>query len=345
MRKKALSEYTGYMSRVKLIDVANRAGVSKSTVSQFLNGRYEYMSADTKEKIDKAVKELGYVPNPIARSLKTRKTFTIGVIVDDMTGSTTSKIIRGIDDYCKKLNYNILIYNTDHIPENEERSIEILKTFGVDGMIISSTGENIDLINKTDQDGIPIIHINRSYEGLEVNTVLSDFYNGSRDAIKHILDLGHRDIGLLTRPYKEIPSRKRRVDGCLDPLKDFNISIDEEHMFIIENYDEVKNAYDQLMSLPKPPTVIFSQYSRITIELLTHMNSLGVNIPEDISVIAFDDLPLSHLFKTPLTVVNQKAYELGTESASLLLKKIKNPKDIYEDIIIPCELIVRDSCK
>lgn len=333
------------MSRVKLIDVANRAGVSKSTVSQFLNGRYEYMSTETKEKIDRAVKELGYIPNPIARSLKTRKTFTIGVIVDDMTGSTTSKIIRGIDDYCKKLNYNILIYNTDHIPENEERSIEILKTFGVDGMIISSTGENIDLINKTDQDGIPIIHINRSYEGLAVNTVLSDFYMGSREATLHLLDLGFKDIGILTRPYKDTPSRKRRVEGCLDLLKERGIDISDENISIIKDNDDVKNAYEQLMFLPKPPKVIFSQYSRITIELLTYLKSKKISIPDDIAIIAFDDLPLSHLFKTPLTVVNQKAYDLGTESAELLLKKIKKPEESYEDITIPCELIIRESCK
>ena len=114
------------MAKIKLIDVANLAGVSKSTVSQYLNGRFDYMSDKTKVRIKLAVEELNYVPNPIARSLKLDKTKTIGVVVRDITGFYTSRTIRGIDDYCKTSDYNVLIYNTDVDPEVEARSLEAL---------------------------------------------------------------------------------------------------------------------------------------------------------------------------------------------------------------------------
>lgn len=333
------------MSRVKLIDVADRAGVSKSTVSQYLNGRFEYMSVDTKERIEAAVKELGYIPNPIARSLKTQKTSIIGVLVDDMTGPITSKIIRGIDDYCKKMNYNILIHNTDNQVDNERRSIEILKNFGVDGMIISSTGKNNDLINKSDQSGTPIVHINRSYEDLSVNTVLSDFYHGAKEAIEYVLSLGHTRVGILTRPYEGVPSRKSRIDGCLDTLKDKGITIDKRLIGVVERVENIGEIYKELINQEEPPTVIFSLYSRISIPLLDYLNSERVEIPNEISIIAFDDLPMSHLFKAPLTVINQQSYTLGTESAKLLLEKIKTPKKEMENITTPCKLIIRESCK
>lgn len=136
------------MKRVKMSDVAKKTGVSLSTVSQYMNGRYEYMSSETKEKIKNVAEELNYIPNSIARSLATAKTKTIGVIVSNITGYFTSSVVRGVEDYCKKNDYSIIIYNTDHDSELEKKSINILKMLRVDGILIVPSGKNNELINK-----------------------------------------------------------------------------------------------------------------------------------------------------------------------------------------------------
>jgi LacI family transcriptional regulator len=331
--------------KAKLIDVANKAGVSKSTASQYLNGRYEYMSSQTKERIRAAIEELGFVPNSIARSLKTKKTNTIGVIVNNIIGSTTSQVIRGIYDYCKKQNYNVLIYNTDYIEAVERKSIDNLKSSSADGLIITSSGEINNLLNEADQSGLPIVHIHRTFNGLDVNTVLSDYAKGAYEATEYLIQLGHKRIGIMTRTYKNIPSRNNRVKGYQDALKDNHIPFDSELIHVVTEPKDVDIVYNYLMALKEPPTAIFTMFNTITIELLNYFNKHNISLPDDISLIGFDNFSMAHLLKTPLTVVNQQAYELGEQSAKLLLEKISNPTDAHDNITLPCNLIIRDSCK
>jgi LacI family transcriptional regulator len=330
---------------VKLIDVANKAGVSKSTASQYLNGRYKYMSLETKERIRVAIEELNFVPNQIARSLKTEKTNTIGIIVSNITGPITSQVIRGVDDHCKKNNYNLLIYNTDYIKEIEKKSIATLNSLKADGLIITSSGEINDLLNTEDQGSLPIVHIHRDFDGLNVNTVLSDYTKGAYEATEYLIQLGHTRIGVITRPYDKIPSRRRRLNGCKNALENNHIPFDSNLVQIAHNKSDIEIIYNYFMSLTEPPTVIFTMYSMITIDLLRYLNTHNISIPEDISLLAFDDLPLADLLKVPLTVVNQQSYELGEKAAALLLDKIAFPKKQQENVTLPCNLIIRSSCK
>ncbi len=333
------------MKRVKLIDVANKAGVSKSTASQYLNGRFEYMSQETKEKIRCAIEELNYVPNPIARSLKTEKTNLIGVIVHNITGVITSNVLRGIDDYCKKQNYNVLIYNTDYNPEVERKSINTLKSLRADGLIITSSGSVNALLNQEERSGLPIVHIHREFDDLNVNTVLSDYYQGAFSATEYLIRLGHRRIGVITRPYESIPSRHRRIQGYQAALTEHGIAYDSDFVCISNTSDDIKPIYESFMNNSEPPTAIFSMFSEVTVDLLNYLNINRINVPDDISIIAFDDLPLSHLLRTPLTAVNQSAYELGEKAAELMISKIENKDRDHENVTLPCELIIRDSCR
>lgn len=330
---------------VKLIDVANKAGVSKSTASQYINGRYEYMSADTRERIRVAIEEIGFVPNQLARSLKTKKTNTIGVIVNSISGATTSQVIRGIDDYCKKNNYNVLIYNTDYIAHIEEKSIATLNSLKADGLIITSSGEINTLLNESDVTDLPVVHIHRTFEGLNVNTVLSDFSQGAYEATEHLLSLGHRRIAIITRPYENIATRYSRIKGCIDAFKDSDLTYDTDLIKVCIDDSELPGIYQDLMALKEPPTAIFSMFSIISIGLLNYFNHHNIQVPDDISVVAFDELPMAELLKTPLTTVNQSAYELGEQSAKLLIDKIKAPKEAHKDVTLPCNLIIRNSCK
>ncbi|GAA0178896.1 LacI family DNA-binding transcriptional regulator [Clostridium sediminicola] len=334
------------MKQVKLIDVAVKAGVSKSTVSQYLNGRYEYMSKDTKEKIKCTIEELNYIPNSIARSLKTDKTNTIGVIVRDITGFFTSNVLRGIDDYCKKNNYNVLIYNTDYDPEVEKKSISILKMLRVDGIIIASSGQNNELLNKENINGTPIVQMHMEYDNLNISTVLSDYRTGAFNATEYLINLGHKNIAIITQEYKSIRSRYDRILGYQDALIKNGLTVDQNLINVWDRPFGINDSFEALLRSTNPPTAIFTMHSAITIDLLNYLNTHNINVPEDLSLIGFDELPLANLLKTPITVVNQSPYEIGEKSAELLLWKITHKKEtLNKKIVLPCELIIRDSCK
>lgn len=333
------------MSQVKLIDVAKKAGVSKSTASQFLNGRYEYMSDATRKRLETTVEELGFVPNQLARSLKTKKTNTIGVMVNSINGPTTSSVIRGIDDHLKKQGYNVLIYNTDYNKATELTALSSLESLSADGLIITSSGLISPLLNDETKLGMPVVHIHRTFADLKANTVLSDFHDGAYQGTDYLIQLGHQRIAIITRAYDQIPSRQLRVDGYLKALTDNALSIDSALIHIANNEQEAGPIVEKLMALPNPPTAIFTMYAKITKGLLYHCNNNAIDIPNDLSVIGFDDLPMATLFKTPLTVVNQSSYDLGVESAKLLLNKIIHPDVPQVDVVLPCHLIIRDSCK
>lgn len=332
------------MKKVKLIDVANKAGVSKSTASQYLNGRYEYMSEKTRERIRLAVEELNFTPNSIARSLKTQKTHTIGVIVNSIIGVITSYTIRGIDDYFKKNGYNVLIYNTDYSADAELKSLDTLKSLNADGLIITSSGHINDRLMAEDAGGLPVVHINRDFEGLNVNKVMSDYHQGSYDATRHLIDMGHRHIAVLTNPYENIPSRIRRLDGFRDAMSDHGLTVDDNQICVIDDTLDVAKAYNRLLSSDTPPTVIFSMFSQITVQLLSLLQERETNIPEEMSVICFDDFPLAHLFKTPVTAVDQSAYALGEATAKRLLEIINGDQTEKKMTLLPCNLVIRDSC-
>jgi len=334
-----------YMPKIKIIDVAELAGVSKSTVSQYLNGRFDYMSEKTKERVKLAVSELDYVPNPIARSLKMDKTKTIGVIVRDITGFYTSRTIRGIDDYCKTSDYNLLIYNTDVDPDIEARSLEALYQLRVDGIIIASSGKNTDLIDKYIERGVPIVHFQLEHDGNEKNIIVSDYRKAAFEATEYLIQLGHQRICFMTQNFKNVKSRKERYLGYVDALNKYQLPIDEQ----LIQYWHRKSGFQQspisMLDTANPPTAFFTQHLAITTELLTALNKENISIPDDVSLLGFDDIPMAEFFKVPITVITQNPYEIGREATKLLLNNINDKETPSQKIMIPCSLSKRLSCK
>ena len=333
------------MKKIKIIDVAEHAGVSKSTVSQFLSGRFNYMSEKTKARIEAAISDLDYVPNPIARSLKTDKTKTIGVIVRDITGYDTSRVLRGIDDFCKSSEYNVVIYNTDFDADTEARALVSLKSMRVDGVIIASSGKNLDLISQYGESQFPIVQFQLEYEQCKTNIVLSDYRKAAFEATEYLINLGHTRIGFLTQKFAEVKSRDERYQGYLAALTKHNITPDQELILYWDRKNGFLNPLSTLLSKSDPPTALFSQHLAITIETINALKKLNLTIPEDISLLGFDDIPMIEHFKVPVTVIKQNPYSVGVESAKLLLNNINNEKLPVTRTTIPCELIQRESCK
>ena len=333
------------MKKIKIIDVAEHAGVSKSTVSQFLSGRFNYMSEKTKARIEAAISDLDYVPNPIARSLKTDKTKTIGVIVRDITGYDTSRVLRGIDDFCKSSEYNVVIYNTDFDADTEARALVSLKSMRVDGVIIASSGKNLELISQYEASQFPVVQFQLEYDQCKTNIVLSDYRKAAFEATEYLINLGHTRIGFLTQKFAEVKSRDERYQGYLAALTKHNIIPDQELIFYWDRENSFQTPLSRLLSKSAPPTALFSQHLAITIETINALKKLNLSIPEDISLLGFDDIPMIEHFKVPVTVIKQNPYSVGVESAKLLLNNINNEKLPVTRTTIPCELIQRESCK
>ncbi|MFA3791902.1 LacI family DNA-binding transcriptional regulator [Aliiglaciecola sp. SL4] len=332
------------MAKVKLIDVARFAGVSKSTASQYLNGRFDYMSKETQERIRAAVAELDYVPNPIARNLKATKTKTIGVVVRDITGFYSSRVIRGVDDYCKENSYNALIYNTDFDPEIEAKSIEALYQLRVDGIIIASSGNNTQLISEYIGKGMPIVHFQIENDGSEQNIILSDYKKAAFDATEYLINLGHERICFVTQDIKNVNSRIERYQGYADALSKHDIPLDDN---LVQQWDRETGFQTAPTEIVESyaPTAFFTQHLPITIELLRGLNRANISVPDDVSLLGFDEVPMAEFFKVPITVVKQEPYSIGVEAAKLLLNNIAEETNISHKILIPCSLEIRDSCK
>jgi len=330
---------------IKITDVAQQAGVSKSTVSQYLNGRFEYMSKETKKRVQAAVEDLNYIPNPIARSLKTDKTKMIGVIVRDITGYDTSRFIRGIHDFCKTSEYNALIYNTDFDPEIEAKSLHALRQLRVEGMLIASSGTNTSVITDFIDAGMPIVQFQIEHDGKEKNIVVCDYRKAAFEATEYLIGLGHKDICFVTQDFKDIKSRRERYLGYVEAHEKHNIPVKEELVQYWHRETGFEQSFIDILNADDKPTVLFTQQLAIATELLSILNEGNISIPDDVSLLAFEEVPNTEFFKVPISVVKQESHQLGYEAAKLLLKNIKTKNQDANRITIPCTLIERESCK
>lgn len=333
------------MAKVRLVDVAAHAGVSKSTVSQYLSGRYDYMSKETRARIEASIAALNYVPNAIARSLKTNTTKTIGLIVRDVTGFYTSQAIRGIDDFCKSSQYNVLIYSTDFDPEKEAQALQNLRQINVDGIVIAPSGANTELMDQLLAQGLPIVQFQLEHSGDEKYIILSDYKQAAFEATEYLVKLGHRRIGFVTQEFESVKSRRDRFLGYREALSAHGVPFDEELVLNWQRESGFAQSPLDMLHSAQAPTAFFSQHLAITIDLLELFNRQNVAVGEDVSLLGFDDIPMVEFFKTPVTVIRQKPYEIGREAAKLLLSLIHQEDRSPRRIAMPCTLVPRQSCR
>lgn len=333
------------MAKAKIIDVAQLAGVSKSTVSQYLNDRYEYMSKDTRTRIESAVSELNYIPNPIARNLKNNTSKTIGVIVRSITGYDSCRAIRGIDDFCKANGYSVLIYNTDVDPTNEEKALQSLRQLRVDGILIAPSGMNLGLIAQLNQNDLPIVQYQIEHDQCDTSIVVSDYEKYSFEATEYLIQLGHKRICFLTQEIKDVTSRRERYQGYASALAKYDIPLDEELIQYWNRESGFLKSPGAILKMQDAPTAFFSQHLVITSSLLKELHRLNIDVAQDVSVIGFDKVPMTDLFKTPITTIEQDPHKIGTEAAKILFDVINKKMENSQKILVPCTFKKRLSCK
>jgi LacI family transcriptional regulator, kdg operon repressor len=334
------------MKKITISDVAQQAEVSKSTVSQYLNKRYDYMAPKTKERIKEAIEELGYHPNIVARSLKQKSTSTIGVIVANILHTFSTQTIRAVEDICNEQGFHIIVCNADDNPEKERKYIEMLRAKQVDGLIIFPTGGNVDLYNRMVSEIYPLVFVDRIVENLKTSSIMLDNESAVKIAVNHFVEKGYGRIGIMTTSLqRHVTPRVERINGFRKALKDNGIPVREEHIKSLE-LEWIQDGLHDMLSSDEPPEALIAGNDLTLIEILRYIKSNGINMPTDLALIGIDDVSFASLFTPELTTIAQPTYEMGKQAAELLLNKIKDPDFIEEKQIyrFQPELMIRQSC-
>lgn len=325
------------------------AGVSKSTVSRYLNGLYEHMGADTKERIAQVIAELDYRPNALARSLKQKRTHTVGAIVANILNPFSTSVIRGIEDTLKEAGFNLILCNADDDPAKERDYINMLVDKQIDGLIINTTGCNNELIAQVNKN-IPVILIDRKASDINIDTVTVDSAQGVCQAVDHMVGLGHKHIAMLTLPYDHVSPRLERVQAYQTALAGHGLTFRED--WLVQTSADEQEVFAKLKELlagsvgKDRPTSLFCANNMITMSVVKAIKKMGLIIPGEIAVLGFDDWEWAQLIDPPVTVVAQPVYDMGNKAAALLIKRMKGGRTPKKPIVILFEpqLLKRKSC-
>ncbi|KWW22521.1 MULTISPECIES: substrate-binding domain-containing protein [Peribacillus] len=333
------------MKPITITDVANHAKVSKSTVSQYLNKRYEYMSEKTRKKIEETIEELNYQPNILARSLKQKSTFTVGVVVANILHTFSTQVIRAIENYFYDHGFHIIVCNADDNPEKEKNYIEMLRAKQVDGIIIFPTGDNLDLYKRMKSDQFPIVFMDRTIEELNIATVMLDNHLASKLAVDRFIEKGIEHIAIITTSIiRDISPRIERIQGYKDALSSHGIPSNSDYIKTV-NIDEIPVALSEFFDLERRPQAILAGNDIVLNEVLRYMKKHEINIPGDIAVIGIDDVPYASFYTPTITTIDQPAIEMANLAAELLLSQInkEEKKDTSVHRLKPT-LLMRNSC-
>jgi len=329
-------------------EIAERAGVSIATVSKTINN-YPDVNPKTREKILKIAKELNYFPNAVARSLVQKKTNTIGVFFGNNVNSGFDHpffldVISAVREVAGNAGYDLLVFTN----KNKERATytTLCRERSVDGVVLLLTGEGkkrTEQLVELQESGIPCLAIDIPLESERCTYVESDNYSGAKTAVRHLIELGHRRIALIGGDEISKTSYDR-LRGYQDALMEHQIGVDPG--LIRLGYFSKERAKEEAMSLleQKPDiSAFFAVSDEMAIAVMQAVQSLGRRIPEDISVVGFDDIKEAEYTAPPLTTIRQDKYGLGSQAASLLLQIIDNPEFPCQPVTLPCQLIARGS--
>lgn len=330
---------------VTLNDVAEQAGVSVSTVSRVLNrkaAKYR-ISADTQAVILRAAEDLGYKANHLARGLRLKKTNTIGLIAPDISNPFFAYVIKQVQHVAHGLGYSLIVCNTDEDVEMEEEQVNLLYRKRVDGLIAMPVGQRYDHFEEWLDRGGPLVMLDRCFDALDVDTVVVDNYRGAYEATEHLISFGHERIALV-QGLPGTYTNTARLRGYRDALSAHGIAVDEA--LVVGGDFRRERGYIEtklLLGLDPPPTAIFATGDLITLGALQAIYEEGMSIPEDVSLLSFDDFDFASFLRCPLTAVQQPKEAMGEMAVKMLVERLDDGEKERRRIVLKPKLIVRDS--
>jgi LacI family transcriptional regulator len=324
-----------------LLDIAKRAGVAPITVSRVINNS-GYVSRSTRERVEAAVKELGYVPNTIARGLRSKRTHTLALVVTDITNPYFTSMARGVEDVAGASNYTVIYCNTDESEAKEEKYANMLAQRQVDGVLLVPSRGNVKTIQFLKSNDIDVVVLDRRVSG-EADVVYSDSRNGASRLTKLLIGLGHTRIAIIAGS-RGVSTSEDRVAGYQQALAEAGLSDNELIYYGAFNEQSGYRLANQAMMQNPQPTAIFGGNNFVAMGAIKAIHGLNLTVPGDVSVVSFDDLPEFMFMKPFLTVARQPAYEMGRLAAELLLKRITGEMlEEHREFVLPVEIVVRES--
>jgi LacI family transcriptional regulator len=324
-------------------DVARRAGVGSMTVSRVINNS-GYISPKTRERVEKAIAELGYMPNTVARSLRSRRTNTVALMVTDITNPFFTTLARGVEDAANQAGYTVIFCNTDESQAKEEQYLQVLLQKQVDGLLIVPAQSQAKAIRQIQKHGTPVVVLDRWIPEAEVDTVRCNSLDGAYQLTRYLLSLGHTQIAILSGAVGT-STADDRVTGYRQALAEAKIEMDEQ--YILRGEFTQESGYrmtKQAVNLPLRPTALIAANNFITIGAMKALQEMGLDVPEAIALAGFDDLPPAMVTFPFFTVASQPAYEMGTQAMKLLLDRLAGEKiEDFREVILPTQLIIRRS--
>lgn len=333
---------------VTIKDIAEKLKVSVSTVSRALRGGSE-IKKETRRLVRELAAELNYSPNPIALSLKERKTKMIGIVVPEIANTFCSATIAGIEDVAYARGYHVMIFQSHEKYEREKVTTQLLASRRIDGLIISLSNETSqhDHLHEMIEKGIPVVMFDRVYDGLNTHKVVTDDYTGAFKATEHLIEQGYRNIAQLTMAsYLSIT--QNRMAGFRDALKEHDVPLREEWILHCNfNTEEINAKIRGLFSGNEQPDAVLASSERLAIACMSELRAMDLRIPEDVALIGFSDNPLNRLMCPSLSSVRQPTFEIGQKSAELLIELIekKTPVKKYKTIRLETTLEIGSSSR
>lgn len=333
---------------ITIKDIADRAKVSPSTVSRVLN-RSGYVSEETRARIEQAIEELQYRPSWIARSLRGKRSSLVGLIIPDILNVYYDAVAKSILEHLNKAGFNLIIQVNNEDPDLELAYLYMLRDRKVDGIIRVPVddGANSELVHQLVSEGIPMVEVNRQREPELLDAVLADNVEGGYVATEYVLRLGHRRVALICGA-DYLTTARDRLAGYRKALEDFNVPFDPD-LIKLQTFskDWGIQATSELLELSPRPTAIFAGSNRILMGTMTVLAEQDLRVPDDISVIAFDDSEWLSFWQPPITTVDIAVDEMGVLAVQLLLRRIEegrpNPKPVTYRLSV--DLVERQSCR
>ncbi|MEO6001599.1 MAG: LacI family DNA-binding transcriptional regulator [Opitutus sp.] len=327
-----------------LQEVAARAKVSIATVSRVLN-KSDKVVAETRAVVEQALRDLGYRPSRVARRLRMKdgRAHLVGLIIPDIQNPFYAEIARGVEDAAYAAEYALLLCNSDENLDKERFYLDVMTSESVDGVVLPPFDETDAAVIELVKTGMPVVCVDRSLAKVKTDLVEVDNYRGAFDAASHLIEKGHRNIGMIEGRTHVSTSRERRR-GYLDALAEAGIPVRKDLIRAGDFRQESGRLLaGELLDLRKPPTALFIFNNLMTVGALAAVHQRGLKVPKDVAIVGFDDLPWAESLDPPLTVVRQPAYDVGRQAMEMLLKRIMEPTRPPVTVRLLPELVIRRS--
>ena len=325
-------------------DVATAAGVSRTTVSRYLSQKFGSMSPATRERISDVIETLKYRPNRLARGLRSDKSYTIGFVIPDITNPYAISVLRGAEAVAEEHGYMLMVCNSDRDPAKERRYFEVLKSYGMDGLLVFATGHNDDAVGDLARGDFPLVLIDQDVSNVQVDLVSSDNVTAVNEALDYLLSSGYDDVAYFTDIIGTTASRAERADVFRATLAHRTGVASRVYEADVREDDQLDEALERFLEEPRGASrVIFAGNGVMMLKIYGRLKARGIRIPDDVSLIGFDDDEWASSAEPPLTTIAQATSQIGATAAQLLLARINGKSPPASPTRLATRLIVRNS--